>query len=96
MVRYRAKPDRVAENEELVREVYAELDRVRPDGFNYATYKLDDGVSFVHLAMHEDDDNPLARIEAFGRFQSGVGDRCDDPPVVTELEEVGSFRFPAG
>jgi hypothetical protein len=91
MVRYRVKPDQVAVNEELVRDVYAELARVQPAGFRYATFKLDDGVSFVHLASHEDDHNPLGGIDAFARFQSGVRDRCDDPPVVTELEEVGSF-----
>ena len=93
MVRYRVKPDEVAANEELVRDVYAELDRAQPAGFHYATFKLDDGVSFVHMAMHEDDGNPLGRIDAFGRFQAGIRDRCDEPPVVTELEEVGSFRF---
>ena len=93
MVRYRVKPEQVAANEELVRAVYAELDRARPDGFRYATFKLDDGVSFVHLATHAGEHNPLAEVEAFGRFQAGIGDRCDEPPVVTELEEVGSFRF---
>jgi len=91
MVRYRVKPEHVRENEELVREVYAELDRARPDGFRYATFKLGDGVSFVHLATHDDEHNPLVEIAAFQRFQSGIRDRCDEPPVVTELEEVGSF-----
>ena len=42
MVRYRVRPEQVAANEELVRAVYAELDRARPDGFRYATFKLDD------------------------------------------------------
>jgi hypothetical protein len=93
MVRYRVKPEQVAANEELVRAVYAELDRARPEGFRYATFRLDDGVSFVHLATQEGEHNPLAEIEAFGIFQAGISDRCDEPPVVTELEEVGSFRF---
>jgi hypothetical protein len=93
MVRYRVKPEQVAANEELVRDVYAELDRARPDGFHYATFRLDDGVSFVHLATHEGDHNPLAENEAFGRFQAGIRGRCDEPPVVTDLDEVGSFRF---
>jgi hypothetical protein len=46
MVRYKVKPERVSENEELVRAVYGELDRTHPDGFHYATFKLIDGVSF--------------------------------------------------
>jgi hypothetical protein len=92
MVRYTVKPDRVAENEQLVRDVYAELARTQPDGLRYATFKLPDGVSFVHLAAHAED-NPLQRVEAFARFQEGIRDRCDEPPVVAQLEEVGSYRL---
>jgi hypothetical protein len=92
MVRYKVKPDQVAVNEQLVRDVYAELANAQPGGFRYATFKLDDGLSFVHLAAQEGD-NPLPGIAAFQRFQEGIGDRCDEPPVVTELEEVGSFHF---
>ena len=29
--------------------------------------------------------NPLTEVEAFARFQEGIGERCDEPPVVTEL-----------
>jgi hypothetical protein len=93
MVRYKIKPDDVAENERLVRDVYAELAERQPDGFHYGTFKLDDGVSFVHLATHEVDDNPLVTVDAFTRFQQNLRKRCDEPPVVVELEEVGSFRF---
>ena len=50
MVRYKVKPDRVAENEELVRAVYDELQRTEPEGLRYATFRLEDGVNFVHLA----------------------------------------------
>ena len=50
-------------------------------------------MTFVHLATHVTDDNPLGQVTAFGRFQENLRDRCDEPPVLTELEEVGSFRF---
>jgi hypothetical protein len=92
IVRYKLKPDRVAENERLVRAVYEELDRAQPDGFHYATFKLADGVSFVHLATHEGADNPLHRIEAFRRFQEEIRDRCDEPPAASELHQIGSYR----
>ena len=39
------------------------------------------------------EDNPLQHVEAFARFQEGIGDRCDEQPVVAQLEEVGSYRF---
>jgi quinol monooxygenase YgiN len=95
MVRYKVKPDRVAENEELVRAVYDELQRTEPTGLRYATFQLGDGVSFVHLASTETEDgrSPLSQVEAFRRFQENVDDRCEETPVVTELREIGSFRL---
>jgi hypothetical protein len=93
MVRYRVKPDRVAQNEELVRAVYEELERTRPAGLRYATFKLEDGVSFVHVAESEGERSPLPDVAAFKAFQEGIRERCDEPPVVGELREIGSFRF---
>jgi len=90
MVRYKVKPDRVAENEELVRAVYEELGRAAPEGFRYATFRLDDGVSFVHMSMG---DSPLPEISAFQRFTENIRERCDEPPAVVELHEVGSYRL---
>jgi hypothetical protein len=92
MVRYTVKPDRVAENEELIRAVYEELAQSRPEGFRYATFKLDDGRSFMHVAAVDTGaDNPLSRTAAFARFQEEIAARCEQPPVVTELDPVGSY-----
>jgi hypothetical protein len=91
MVRYKVKPDRVAENERLVRAVYEELSRATPDGFQYTTYRLEDGVSFVHVARSEHGRGPLPELEAFQRFQDGIADRCEEPPVVTQIEAIGSY-----
>jgi len=95
MVRYRVKPERVKENEALVRAVYDELARAKPAGLRYATVKLDDGVSFVHLASVDtaDGHNPLSDLAAFREFQREIGDRCDQAPVVNELSTIGSFRI---
>ena len=94
MVRYKVKPDRVAENEELVRAVYGELGRVAPEGLRYATFRLEDGVSFVHLAIQtEDGPTPLAKLDAFQRFQENIRERCDEPPAVTDLSLIGSYRL---
>ena len=93
MVRYRVKPERAAENEQLVRAVYEELARAAPDGFRYATLVLEDGVSFVHIASiaTEDGDNPLREIKAFAEFQRDIAARCDEAPSVTGFREVRSF-----
>ena len=94
MVRYKVKGDRVAENERLIRAVYAELARERPAHLRYATFKLDDGVSFVHIVSHESGgDNPLGEYSAFKAFVAEIQDRCEEPPVRAELGEVGSYAF---
>ena len=91
MVRYKVKPAHVAENESLIREVYKQLQAERPPGFRYSTFKLSDGVSFVHLAIDEDDLNPLPKLEAFKNFQAALKDRCDELPLVDHVTEIGSF-----
>ena len=95
IVRYKVKPGKVEANEELVRAVYEELGSTAPAGLRYATFKLEDGVSFVHVASVETPDgrNPLGGVEAFARFQQGIAERCDEPPVAMEMSEVGSYRF---
>ncbi len=91
MVRYRVKPDQADRNEQLVRAVYEELHRADPAGFRYRTLRLADGVTFVHIA--EGDGSVLPELTAFQEFQRDIAERCDEPPVVMEATEVGSFRF---
>jgi hypothetical protein len=94
IVSYKVKPDRAAENEELVRAVYAELHDSRPAGLRYATFRLEDGVSFVHLAAHsENAPNRLSELPTFRRFQEKIADRCEEAPVVSTLTEIGSYRL---
>jgi hypothetical protein len=95
MVRYKVKPERVEENEELVRAVYEELRRAEPAGLRYATFKLDDGMSFIHLAVTEAESerSPLLKVRAFQEFQKHLEDRTEEGPVVTELDRIGSFRL---
>ena len=95
MVRYRVKAGREAENEALVRAVYEELGGVQPEGFRYATFRFDER-SFMHVAfIAGDDPGPLPGLGAFKAFTRDIEERCDEPPVVTELQEVGSYRLSA-
>ena len=96
IIRYRTKPDQADANAELVRAVYAELHRTRPDGFRYTTLRLDDQVTFVHITQSERAPSPILAVKAFGEFQAGIGDRCDEPPVAQAFTEVGSYRFFTG
>ena len=95
MVRYKLKADRVAENERFILGVYEELRRLKPPRLRYATFRLDDGLSFVHLVSYEteDDNKALTGLPAFKAFVAGVRERCEEAPVTVELTEVGSYGF---
>jgi hypothetical protein len=95
MVRYEVKPERAEENERLILAVYEELEQTTPAGLRYATFKLDDGVSFIHVASNEGNDgqSALRGVTAFREFQKDVAGRCAEPPQARELHEIGSFRF---
>ena len=93
MVRYKTKPEAAEENQRLVERVYAELNAADPGGLRYATFRLEDGVTFVHIASVEAEENPLQQIAAFGEFTSEIGERCDEPPASQDVTLVGSYRF---
>jgi len=94
VVRYRTKPESTQENERLVREVYDELAESRPDGVRYLTVRLDDGESFVHLAIVDDGaENPLPVSPAFARFQAGLGERLSEGPVPSGAAVIGGYGF---
>jgi hypothetical protein len=95
VVRYKTKPDRGDENQALVEKVYAELEERRPEGLRYATFRLDDGVTFLHVATLDTPDghNPLGDLPAFAAFQRDIGERCDEPPAPIGATVVGSYRL---
>jgi len=96
IIRYRVKPGQADANAELARAVYAELHQINPDGLSYATFQLDDQLSFVHVVRSLHNPNPLLAVRAFGEFQAGIAERCDQQPVAEDLTEVGSYRFFTG
>jgi len=95
IVRYKVKADKADENEKFIRKVFEELHKNRLDGLRYACFKLSDGVSFVHIVSIETTDgtNPLIETPAFKSFNAAIKDRCEEQPVLTEITEVGSYRF---
>lgn len=96
MVRYKTSEAHASANEALVRAVFNELRSRAPEGLRYASYRLADGVTFVHIATLEaSDKNPLAVLPSFKAFQEGLKDRCVEPPVVTELSVVDSYGLVA-
>jgi len=96
IVRYETKPERADENQQLFEKVFAELEERRPDSFRYASFRLEDGVSFVHIVTEtEGGSNPmsLADLPAFRAFQREIADRCAVQPVAQGASIVGAHRF---
>ncbi len=96
MVRYKVRPERADENVALVQAVYAELAAKRPEGLHYATFRLPDGVSFMHVVIETDQPGRiLGEIDAFKAFTADIESRCDEPPAVSEITLVGSYNVVA-
>ncbi len=62
------------------------------DGIRYMTLRLPDG-TFIHYATMADGAASVTTLDAFKVFQSGIKDRCLEPPVQTEAVVVGSYGF---
>ncbi|MET0148433.1 MAG: hypothetical protein ABW310_04715, partial [Acidimicrobiales bacterium] len=83
VVRYEAKPDRADENQQLIEAVFAQLEEREPEGFTYKVFRLEDGVSFIHIVTEHDVDEPdsLQDVPAFQAFVADIADRCTVAPV---------------
>ena len=94
VIRYKAKPEAADRNAELVAAVFAELKAARPEGLRYLTLRLEDD-SFVHLVETAADDgsSPIPKLAAFQAFQSGIRERCAEPPVPRGAIIVGNYRM---
>jgi hypothetical protein len=94
VVRYQAKPERADENQRLIEAVFAELNDREPEGFTYKVFRLEDGVSFIHVVIEHDVDEPesLQDVAAFQAFVANIADRCDVPPVAMGATIVGGYR----
>jgi hypothetical protein len=94
MVRYKVKPEFADENETLVARVFEQLNRDQPAGLRYASFRLEDGVSFVHVVSQDTGDgpSPLNAMPAFKAFTAGIRERCEEQPVTVAFKEVGSYR----
>ena len=95
VVRYQAKPDRADENQKLIEAVFAGLEARQPNGFTYKAFRLEDGVSFVHVVIeHEgvEDRDSLQDVPAFKAFVAEIADRCTVPPLAMGATVVGSYH----
>lgn len=81
-------------NAELVAAVFAELKAAQPNGVRYMTLRLEDD-TFIHFVESTADDGSsvLPKLAAFQAFQSGIRDRCVEPPMPRGATIVGNYRM---
>ena len=94
VVRYKVKSDRANENIKYISRVFDQIQQELPAGLRYVSFILEDGVSFLYVAILDDDitENPLPQMKAFKDFTSQIRDRCDEPPIATSANMVGAYR----
>jgi hypothetical protein len=94
LIQYRVKPECLAENEQLIRAVFAELRDRRVAGVHYAVMRQEDG-TFVHLVAADPGQTTaaLTSLPAFQRFQSGVRERCAVLPASNPVRVVGNYAL---
>src|SRR6185312_5629787 len=94
LIRYRTRPDAANENAALAAAVFSELRTLQPEGVRYCCLRLDDD-TFIHIVETATDDgtSTLPKLAAFQAFQSGVRDRCAEPPLVRSATIVGNYRM---
>lgn len=94
VVRYQAKPERAEENHRLIEAVFADLEERQPDGFTYKVFRLDDGVSFLHVVIEHDvaHRDSLQDVPAFQAFVADIAERCAVPPQALGATVVGGYR----
>jgi hypothetical protein len=96
IIRYTTHAEDADENARLIRAVFSALAGVKPDGLHYVAFRLDDGVSFMHVVTLESDDNPLNTLPEFAEFQARIMERVVEPPVTVVASVVGNYELLTG
>lgn len=97
MVRQQVKDGSLEDAVAAVREMFATLDRVRPEGLRYASTRVVDGSTFVILTELADGiEDPRPGIPGFPQFLEKIKDYTDGPPVIERLDVVGSYNLFGG
>ena len=93
LIRYKTKPEMADGNAELIAGVFEELKAAKLEGVRYLSLRLDDD-TFVHFVETESDSaSALPGLASFKAFQSGIRERCIEPPQLGGVTIVGNYRM---
>jgi len=93
LLRQKVKDETVDEAAAAVRDLFATLDRVRPEGLRYASTRVAGTSTFVILTELADGEDPRPAIPEFARFLEQLKDWVDGPPVIEQLDVVGTYSL---
>lgn len=94
VVRQKVKDGNLEEAEAAVRDLFATLDRVRPEGLRYASTRVVDSSTFVILTeLAEGIEDPRPAMPEYPRFLEKLKEWVEGPPVIEHLDVVGSYNL---
>lgn len=92
-VQYTVRPEFAETNKANIRAVMADLQAAADPAVRYAAYVLDDGQTFLHVAMFATPEaqQSLGGLASFQKFQTELkGSGLISPPDARPLELVGA------
>ncbi len=95
LIRYKTKAETTDRNAELMAGVFAELQAAKPEGIRYLSLRLEDDTfnSFRRDRPADDGGSALPKLATFQAFQSGIRERCAEPPLIRGVTIVGNYRM---
>ena len=94
VLRQKVKEGTAEEAAAATREMFATLDRVRPEGLRYASTRIVDSSTFVALwELADGIEDPRPAIPEYLRYMERIKDWVDGPPVIEHLEVVASYNL---
>lgn len=92
LIHQKVKEGSLDEAESAVRDLFATLEKVQPEGMRYASTRVMDSSTFVILLELADDiEDPRPSIPEVARFQKRLKNWVDGPPTIERLDVVGSY-----
>src|SRR5262249_24098300 len=94
LLQQKVKDESVEEAEAAGRDLFATLDRVRPEGLRYASTRVADSSTFVILfELAERSGDPRQAIPEYAEFLEQLKGWVEGPPSIEQLEVVGSYNL---
>src|ERR1700751_2385961 len=92
-IQYTVQPGFVEQNKQNIAKVMEELRAANQPGLRYSAYLLEDGKTFMHFVMYNDEksETVIPSLASFKHFQSELmGSNPESKPKLENLTMVGS------